>query len=156
MLLVSVPQLSFKVSVCSHFAIVCILPALHCYDRSVNIDIISLYRGSLSCREPLISSACACMCLSIWVRACAHTTALIAGTEVISPVKQVLKRQGTLPMFASERTTEIGVIFQSLSQTSVEDTSPPQCDCVCVCIWVDARKGVTRWSKAYKSFAEQL
>lgn len=141
MLLVSVPQLSFKVSVCSHFAIVCILPALHCYDRSVNIDIISLYHGSLSCREPLISSACACMCLSMWVRACAHTTALIAGTEVISLVKQVLKRQGTLPMFAFERTTEIGVIFQSLSQTSVEDTSPLHCKrvgvlSVAVCVYL--------------------
>lgn len=46
MLLVSVPQLCFKipVSLClNHFPIVCILPALHCYDRSVNIDIISLH-----------------------------------------------------------------------------------------------------------------
>lgn len=35
---------------------------------------------------------------------------MIAGTEGISLIKQVLKRQGTVPMFASERITEIGVI----------------------------------------------
>ncbi|KAF3687884.1 hypothetical protein EXN66_Car003556 [Channa argus] len=32
--------------------------------------------------------------------------------EVISLVKQVLKRQGTIPMFALERITEIGIIVQ--------------------------------------------
>lgn len=41
-----------------------------------------------------------------------RTTVLIARMEVISLVKQVLKRQGTVPMFASERITEIGVIVQ--------------------------------------------
>lgn len=52
-----------SLSVCNHFPFVCILPALHCYDRSVNIDIISLHHDdSSSCRKPLISSACACMC----------------------------------------------------------------------------------------------
>lgn len=73
MLLVNVPQLCFKipVSVCNHFPIVCIHPALHCDDRSVNIDIISLHNDdSSSCRKLLISSACACMwvCVFVWVR----------------------------------------------------------------------------------------
>lgn len=49
-----------SLSACSHFSIVHILSVLHCYDRSVNIDIISLHHGdSLSCWKPLISSACA-------------------------------------------------------------------------------------------------
>lgn len=42
----------------------------------------------------------------------ACTTVLIASTESISLIKQVLKRQGTVLMFASERITEIGVIAQ--------------------------------------------
>lgn len=53
---------------------------------------------------------CVCVCLLVCV--CASTTMLIARTEVISLVKQVLKRQGTVPIFASERITQIGVIVQ--------------------------------------------
>lgn len=58
--------------------------------------------------------ACVCVCVHVFVCACvyARTTVLIAGTEGISLIKQVLKRQGTAPMFATERITEIGVIVQ--------------------------------------------
>lgn len=61
---------------------------------------------SLALHALVCARACACGCV------CACTTVLIAGTEGISLVKQVLKRQGTVPMFASERITEIGVIVQ--------------------------------------------
>lgn len=59
-LLASVPQLALKcpsLAACCHFSIVNVPSVLYCYDRSVNVDIISLHHGdSLSCRKPLISS----------------------------------------------------------------------------------------------------
>lgn len=63
-----------------------------------------------SCSLALHVPVCAPVCLRLCMRA--RPTGLIARMEVISLVKQVLKRQGTVPMFASERITEIGVIVQ--------------------------------------------
>lgn len=69
---------------------------------------------------------------------------LIAGTESISVIKQVLKRRGTVLMFTAESTTEIGVIIQSDHRPSAEVISSPHCEyieervrvgraCVCMC-----------------------
>ena len=75
--LVRAPQLSLRFKhlcrslLATTFPFVFIHPALHCYDRSVNIDIISLHcDDSPSCRKPLISSVCACMCASAFVVVC--------------------------------------------------------------------------------------
>lgn len=122
MLLASVPQLCFKSVSLFNYAIVHILPALHCYDRSVNIDIISLHcSDSLSCRKLLISSVCACKtvhilcfgaCVCVSVHAHTPTAELSAMTEGISLIKQVLKRQKKVPLFVPERITAVGVSIQ--------------------------------------------
>lgn len=77
MLLVNVLQLYFKIIVSlSHSVCLqplffhCVYPpiVLHHYDKSVNIDIISLHHDdSSSCRKPLINSACACMGVHVLV-----------------------------------------------------------------------------------------
>lgn len=60
----------------------CLQPLSHCvhppsttlYDRSVNIDVISLHHDdSSTCRKLLISSACACMCARVLGFLCAQT-----------------------------------------------------------------------------------
>lgn len=60
--------------------------------------------------EHMLLCVCVCACMAV----------LIAGTESISVIKQVLKRQGTVLMFTAESITEIGVIIQSDHRPSAE------------------------------------